>query len=101
MVSSVPIFDNVKTDFKWKVVGDQFIQSGTIIRPDGKKVVLEELVFQRVKTPQSYAKNPSNGAWRLLTSKYTTADGANHSETDETCYSPAAHDTHTLDVCQR
>src|SRR5688572_28962457 len=45
MVSSVPIFDNVKTDFKWKVVGDRFIQSGTLIRPDGKKVVLDELFF--------------------------------------------------------
>jgi len=83
IVSSVPIFDNVKTDFKWKVVGDRFIQSGTLIRPDGKKVVLDELVFQRVKTPQSYAKNPSNGAWKLLTSKYTATDGTNHSETNE------------------
>jgi hypothetical protein len=83
MISSVPIFDNVKTDFKWKVVGDRFIQSGTLIRPDGKKVVLDELVFQRVKTPESYPKNPANGAWKLLTSKYTTADGTNHSETNE------------------
>ncbi len=58
IVSSVPIFDNLKTDFKWKVVGDRFIQSGTLIRPDGKKVVLDELVFQRVKTPQSYAEEP-------------------------------------------
>ena len=58
MVSSVPIFDNVKTDFKWKVVGDRFIQSGTLIRPDGKKVVLDELVFQRVKTAQSYREKP-------------------------------------------
>jgi len=84
IVSSVPIFDNVKTDFKWKVVGDRFIQSGTLIRPDGKKVVLDELVFQRVKTPQAYGKNPGNGAWKLLTSKYTTTDGINHSETNET-----------------
>ncbi|HEX6224762.1 MAG TPA: hypothetical protein VFZ52_10140 [Chryseolinea sp.] len=84
LVSSVPIFDDVKTDFKWKVVGDRFIQSGTIIRPDGKKVVLDELVFRRVKTRSSYANNPANGTWKLLTTKYTTTDGASHSETNET-----------------
>ena len=84
MISSSTIFDNVKTDFKWKVSGDRFIQSGTLTRPDGKKVVLHELVFRRVKSAQSYPKNPSNGTWQLLTSKYTTPDGANHSETNET-----------------
>jgi hypothetical protein len=84
MLSSAPIFDNVKTDFKWKVIGDRFIQSGTLMRPDGKKVVLDELVFQRVKTSQSYPNNPGNGTWKLLTSKYTTTDGTNHSETNET-----------------
>jgi hypothetical protein len=84
MVSSAPIFDNLKTDFKWKVVGDRFIQSGTLIRPDGKKVVLDELVFQRVKTAQSYPTNPMNGTWKLLTSKYTETNGTNHSETSET-----------------
>jgi hypothetical protein len=84
MLSSAPIFDNLKTDFTWKVVGDRFIQSGTLIRPDGKKVVLDELVFQRVKTTQAYPKNPGNGTWKLVSSKYTTADGVNHSENDET-----------------
>ena len=74
MLSSAPIFDNVKTDFKWKVVGDRFIQSGTLIRPDGKKVVLDELVFQRVKTATIPTRTiPGNGAWKLLTSKYTTS----------------------------
>ena len=84
MLSSVPIFDNVKTDFTWKVTGDKFIQAGTIIRPDGKKVILEEMIFQRLKTAQSYPKNPTNGTWKLLTSAFTTADGKNHSETQET-----------------
>jgi hypothetical protein len=84
MLSSAPIFDNVKTNFKWKVDGDRFVQSGTLIRPDGKKVVLDELVFQRVKTAHPYANNPSNGTWNLLTSKYTRADGTYHSETNET-----------------
>jgi hypothetical protein len=84
IVSSVPIFDNLKTDFKWKVVGDRFIQSGTLIRPDGKKVVLDELVFRRIKSAESQPNNPSNGAWRLLSTKYTRADGTNHAETSET-----------------
>src|SRR5688572_2492630 len=83
MLSSAPIFDNLKTDFKWKVVGDRFIQSGTLIRPDGKKVVLDELVFRRIKSPQPQPKNPSNGAWKLLSTKYTRADGTNHAETNE------------------
>jgi len=83
MLSSAPIFDNVKTDFKWKVVGDRFIQSGTLIRPDGKKIVLDELVFRRVKTHESYPNNPSNGTWKLVSSKYTTADGKNHADTNE------------------
>ena len=80
MLASVPIFDNVKTDFTWKVVGDKFIQAGTLIRPDGKQVVLEELVFRRVKTSAAYPKNPANGTWKLLTSTYTTTDGQNHSD---------------------
>jgi hypothetical protein len=43
--------------------------------------VLEELVFQRVKTPQSYPKNTSNGTWKLLTSSYTSTDGQSQSAT--------------------
>lgn len=88
ILSSNTIFTNVKTDFTWKVVGDKFIQSGTIIRPDGKKVVLEELVFQRVKTQQSYPKNATNGTWKLLKSSYVATDGKTRTDTDETvtCY---------------
>jgi hypothetical protein len=84
ILASAPIFDNVKTDFTWKVVGDRFIQAGTFIRPDGKKIVLEELVFQRVKTSQSSPKNTANGTWKLLKSSSVTADGETHSDTDET-----------------
>ncbi len=83
MLASVPIFSNVKTDFSWKVIGDKFIQSGTLTRPDGKKIVLDELVFRRVKTSQSFPSNPTNGTWKLLSSNYTTADGKSHSDTDE------------------
>ncbi|HET9486061.1 MAG TPA: hypothetical protein VFO54_01430, partial [Chryseosolibacter sp.] len=39
--ASVQIFENVKADFTWKLDGDIFTQSGTIVRPDGKTVVLE------------------------------------------------------------
>ncbi|MGC3943039.1 MAG: hypothetical protein QM762_00640 [Chryseolinea sp.] len=88
ILSSNTIFTNVKTDFKWKVIGDKFIQSGTIIRPDGKKVVLEELVFQRVKSAHSYPKNATNGTWRLLSSSYVGTDGKQRTDTDDTvtCY---------------
>jgi hypothetical protein len=82
-LASVSIYDNVKTDFTWKIEGDKFIQSGSLIRPDGKKIILEELIFQRMKSAQSYPKNPSNGTWKLLSSDYTTADGATHSDTSE------------------
>jgi hypothetical protein len=83
ILSSAPIFENVKTDYTWKVEGDRFIQSGTLIRPDGKKVVLEEMVFQRVKTGQAYPNNPSNGTWKLLSSNYITAEGTSHTDTHE------------------
>ncbi len=84
ILSSSPIFDNVKTDYTWKVVNDKFIQAGTLIRPDGKKVILEELVFGRVKAPESYNNNPTNGTWKLMKSTYITADGARHSDSNET-----------------
>jgi len=82
--SSNEIFENVKTDFTWKIEGDKFIQAGTIIRPDGKKIVLDALVFRRVKTPQSYPKNPAIGAWSQLSSTYTNTDGTKGSHTNET-----------------
>jgi hypothetical protein len=66
LLSSATIFNNVEKDFKWKVEGDKFIQSGTFVRPDGKKVILDELVFQRVKSKDSYPKNPAIGTWQLL-----------------------------------
>jgi hypothetical protein len=83
LVSSVPIFENVKTDFTWRVAGDRFIQAGTLVRPDGKKIIIEELVFRRSKTPKTYTNNASIGTWKLLSSDYTTADGSKHSDTHE------------------
>ena len=47
LISSEQIFQNVKTDFTWKVNENKFIQSGTIIRPDGKKIILDEFIFKR------------------------------------------------------
>lgn len=83
LASSLPIFENVKTDFKWKVVGNQFVQSGSITRPDGKKVTLNELTFKRVINGPSYNDSPINGTWKLVSSDYTRADGSRHSDTDE------------------
>lgn len=82
--ASIQIFDNVKTDFSWEVKGDEFIQSGTFIRPDGKKIVLDAMVFKRVKPAQSYPDNPAIGTWSQLSSSYTNFDGTKDSHTSET-----------------
>jgi len=82
--ASVQIFDNVKTDFTWKVEGDNFIQSGTFIRPDGKKIVLDAMVFRRVKSAHAYPANPAIGTWSQLSSSYTNFDGTKDSHTSET-----------------
>lgn len=82
--ASVQIFDNVKTDFTWKIEGDLFTQSGTFTRPDGKKIVLHAMVFKRVKTPSSYPNNPAIGTWSQLSSSYTNFDGTKESHTSET-----------------
>lgn len=83
LLSSVPIFENVKTDFTWKIDGDNFTQAGTLVRPDGKKVIIEELVFQRSKSAETYSDNPSNGTWKLLSTNYTRTDGTKHADTQE------------------
>lgn len=83
LISSVPIFDNVKTDFTWKVEGNKFIQAGTLIRPDGKKIVIDELVFNRVASQHAFPDNPTIGTWKLLSSNYTQTDGSTHSDTQE------------------
>ena len=83
LISSVPIFDNVKTDLTWKVDGDKFIQAGTLIRPDGKKITIEELVFRRVKTSETFSDNPTIGTWKLLSTNFTRVDGTTHADTQE------------------
>jgi hypothetical protein len=73
--ASVQIFDNVNANFTWKLDGDIFTQSGTIVRPDGKTVVLEALLFRRVRNVKSNPANPAIGAWKQLSADYTLADG--------------------------
>lgn len=73
--ASVQIFDNVKVDFFWKLEGDRFTQSGTIVRPDGKEVVLEELIFKRVTDIQSPGENPAVGTWKQIAGTHTSAEG--------------------------
>lgn len=84
--SSEPIFDNVRADYTWRVDGDQFVQSGTVVRPDGKKVILEALIFKRVKTANSFTDNPAIGTWNQLSSTYTDFLGntAMHTKDDAT-----------------
>ena len=68
IVSSVPIFDNVKTDFKWKVVGDRFIQSGTLIRPDGSQCRETDswwLPTGRWRTSSASSSPPGSAMWNV------------------------------------
>jgi hypothetical protein len=46
-ISSLMIYENVTTDFKWTVKGTQFIQTGRITRPDQKTIVLDRFEFRR------------------------------------------------------
>lgn len=82
--SSLPIFDNVKADFTWKLEGDRFVQSGSFTRPDGKQVKLEALVFRRVKPMHAYPNNPAIGTWTQLSSSYVNPDGSTFSHTNKT-----------------
>jgi hypothetical protein len=61
--ASVQIFPNLKVDFRWKLRDGNFIQSGTIVRPDGKVITLEELIFRKVENAKAEPKNPAIGAW--------------------------------------
>ena len=76
--ASVQIFENLKVDFAWQLEGDIFTQSGTIVRPDGKTVVLEALKFRRVTDVPAQEKNPAIGTWSQLTGEYQTGDGQTH-----------------------
>lgn len=69
--ASVRIFENVNANFTWKLDGDIFTQSGTIVRPDGKTVVLEALKFRRVNKVNPQPGNPAIGTW----SQVVPADG--------------------------
>jgi hypothetical protein len=102
LISSLPIFDNVKTDYSWKIDGDTFIQSGTVVRPDGKKVFVEALVFRRVITTQSYPNNPAIGTWDQVSSSFTNFDGTREQHTNETAQRlHVITPTHWMRISQR
>jgi len=63
IMSSETIYENVKTDFSWKVNGKEFIQSGVITRPDGKTIVLDRFQFTRSEVPEM-ANDPFIGTWQ-------------------------------------
>lgn len=79
-----PPYNNMKMDFTWKLEGDKFIQSGTIVASDGKKTVLDELVFKKVKEATMNSNNPMVGTWDQLSSSFTLADGTKGSHTNAT-----------------
>lgn len=77
--------DSVKSDLSWRLVGDKCIQSGTIVFPDGTNMVIESMVFQRVKAaPASITNNPLVGTWSQLSSDFTLPDGTKGSYTNTT-----------------
>jgi hypothetical protein len=80
--ASVEIFENVKVDFSWKLAGDIFTQSGTIVRPDGKAILLEALVFRRVTNAHVNNNNPAIGTWKQVSGYYMTSDGKKNSSFD-------------------
>lgn len=63
IMSSEQIYENVKTDFHWKIDGNHFIQSGSIIRPDGKKIKLERFLFRRSEV-SAVADKKFTGTWK-------------------------------------
>jgi hypothetical protein len=75
--------DKSKTEFTWKVEGDKFIRQGVIIQPDGKKMTIDELVFQRVDDKNA-PKNPGIGTWNQLSSSGQGANGEKWSHTNAT-----------------
>jgi hypothetical protein len=74
-VTSNASLGNSGIEFNWNVKGDQFIQSGTIPLADGKKIVLDELVFKKVKGSSANSKHPLVGTWNQLSSDHTLFDG--------------------------
>jgi hypothetical protein len=65
LLSSLRIFDNVSSDFHWKIEGDRFTQSGSITRPDGKKVIIHEFIFQKAKNSGAQNRQHETGTWQL------------------------------------
>jgi hypothetical protein len=79
LYASVQIFENVDVDFTWKLDGDLFTQSGTIVRPDGKKILLEALIFKRKTEEKANSKNAAVGTWRQVSGEQTAPDGKKNS----------------------
>jgi hypothetical protein len=63
VISSNQIYDNVTTDFDWKIDGNKFIQSGSITRPDGKTILLDKFVFKRSEIP-TVSDQKFVGSWQ-------------------------------------
>ncbi len=76
-------YDDVKTEFTYKIDGNTWYHKGTLTQADGTKVPLEE-VWKKVSSNTSYNKNPSIGVWDQLKSSYTQPDGTKDSHTNAT-----------------
>ncbi len=67
--------DKVRTDFTWQVKGDKFIRQGAIILPDGKKITVDELTFQKVKVDHVYPAHAGIGSWYQTATSWQSASG--------------------------
>jgi hypothetical protein len=61
----VRIFENVTADFTWKLESNRFIQSGTVTRPDGKKIILDRFIFERAGDKGKTPASPFVATWEL------------------------------------
>jgi hypothetical protein len=75
--------DYTVTDYNYKVEGDKFFMSGTLILSDGTVTPIDE-VWQKVKFANAYPNNPALGTWNQLSSTYTTPEGKKESHTKAT-----------------
>lgn len=76
-------YEDVKTNFTFKIEGTTWYHKGTLTTADGTEVPIDE-VWKKVSTGSSYDNNPSIGVWDQLNSTYSIAEGSKESHTNDT-----------------
>lgn len=73
-------YDQCKTDFTWKVAGDQFYQDGTLTFADGSQITIHE-IWQKVNLPAQ--ATDAVGTWKRLTTQYIDENGKQVTKDDK------------------